>query len=385
MTLFMLAASCLGADVPTVSSSGSGCGCGASLSGDPHVVGADGDQFSLRGDHLGIYNMLSAPNVSFNAQFKWLPFDSPYSHVRVNGTFARVASWVLRSSTGQNVQAQFFAGTPHSASVYIGQQTITLSDQAGGPASLELSGVSFLLAKKTLTVTTPRWRMVAQSQVGYPHWGTLRMRLHVTSLYHVCNELDVAMPHGILGQTFDCDGKAIDGHMDKYEVLDDGRLTTSRVRGGAVTTRAQAEGAIEGQVADYRVTSPFDVQFNFSRFDSVRAENMLASNWKARNLSLLTGHRRLVTPKPTTRRKLTTSPCTCSWTPPNIYTESGPTGCQCWWEAPGTTNCACCVQSGLVGCQCGGPSASTQAQKETCGACGTWPTIGCPPSGSPSY
>ena len=107
MTLFMLAASCLGADVPTVSSSGSGCGCGASLSGDPHVVGADGDQFSLRGDHLGIYNMLSAPNVSFNAQFKWLPFDSPYSHVRVNGTFARVASWVLRSSTGQNVQAQF--------------------------------------------------------------------------------------------------------------------------------------------------------------------------------------------------------------------------------------------------------------------------------------
>ena len=361
---------------------GSGCGCSASLNGDPHILGAEGDAFSMRGEHLGIYNMLSAPNTSFNAQFKWLPFDSPYSRVKVNGTFARIASWVLRTPrTGQQVRASFLAGTPHSANVYVGQRAVTLSDAVGGPANLELEGLSISLAKKTLTVTTPQWRMVAQSQVGYPHWGTLRLRLQVTALYHVCSDLSAAMPHGILGQTFDCDGKAIDGRKDTYDVLDDGRLTTSRVRGGAITTRAQAEGAIEGQVADYMVPSPFDVQFPYSRFDSTETGLWVASNWLPRNLSLLTGPRRLVesNAKPKARRKLEDrrklSGCSCGWTPPNQWTLSGPRGCDCWWEPAGSGNCACCVDSGAVGCQCGWAGVPQQT-KETCGQCGT--QAGCP-------
>lgn len=356
-------------------SSASGCGCSASF--NPHVVGADSDLFSMRGEHLGIYNMLSAPNASFNTQLKWLPFDTPFSRVKVNGTFARIASWVLRTPrTGQQVHAQFLAGTPHSSSVYIGKQTVTLSDAAGGLANLELEGVSISLAKKTLTVTTPQWRILAQSQVGYPHWGTLRLKLQVTSLYHVCDDRTTAMPHGILGQTFDCDGKAIDGRKDTYDVLDDGRPTTSRVRGGTIKTRAQAEGAIEGQVADYMVPSPFDVHFPFSRFDSIKAGSWSAKNWLKRNLSLLNGTRRAVvgpTAKPNARGKLedprALPGCTCSWTPPNAYTLSGPAGCDCNWEAAGTGNCACCVNEGAFGCQCA-LNVAAQPKYEICGECG---------------
>ena len=111
--------------------SGSGCGCVASLKGDPHVVGADGDLFSMRGEHLGIYNMLSAPNASFNARFKWLPFDSPYSRVKVNGTFARIASWVLRTPrTGREVHVAFHAREPQRAIVTIGPKTVVVRDAA---------------------------------------------------------------------------------------------------------------------------------------------------------------------------------------------------------------------------------------------------------------
>ena len=46
------------------------CCLQASLAGDPHGRGAHGDKFSLRGKHAGIYNMLSAPNVSFSAQVR---------------------------------------------------------------------------------------------------------------------------------------------------------------------------------------------------------------------------------------------------------------------------------------------------------------------------
>jgi len=57
-----------------------------------------------------------------------------------------------------------------------------------------------------------------------------------------------------------------------------------RAVGGVVTTKAQAEGAIEGQVKDYRLASPFSSSFAFSRFSMTRAD--------FRNASLLRGTKR---------------------------------------------------------------------------------------------
>jgi hypothetical protein len=47
--------------------------------------------------------------------------------------------------------------------------------------------------------------------------------------------------------------------------------TISRPRkgiGGEVTHTAMAEGAIEGTHEDYRVSTPFDTNFKFSRFNA---------------------------------------------------------------------------------------------------------------------
>ena len=52
----------------------------ATLAGDPHAVGAHGDTFSVRGEHKGIYSLLSAPNVSFNVQFDQMKFSPSYSN-----------------------------------------------------------------------------------------------------------------------------------------------------------------------------------------------------------------------------------------------------------------------------------------------------------------
>ena len=118
-----------------------------------------------------------------------------------------------------------------------------------------------------LTIETPLWRMTAKSIWTHPHVGIHRVSVQVNSLYPVCGGHDVS-PHGILGQTFDCDGKATNGNYDRYKRLDDGRLVQSRVRGGTVTTRAQGEGALEGTIGDYQLQDWSHTAFAFSRFDA---------------------------------------------------------------------------------------------------------------------
>ena len=75
-------------------------------------------------------------------------------------------------------------------------------------------------------------------------------------------------PHGLLGQTYDRDKLEVNGRRDSYARLDDGRPTASRTSvGGDITTRAKAEGAIEGSADLYEVASAHATEFRFSRFE----------------------------------------------------------------------------------------------------------------------
>ena len=95
-----------------------GCCLTATLSGDPHGKGAHGDKFSFRGSHEGVYNVLSAPNVSWNAQFEDNVFHSPWSRINVNGSFVRNAFWVLRTpETGRAITVAYRSRSPHYAIV----------------------------------------------------------------------------------------------------------------------------------------------------------------------------------------------------------------------------------------------------------------------------
>ena len=288
------------------------CQLTALLNGDPHAVGAHGDKFSLRGEGGKTYSLLSAPNVSLNARFEDEAFVSPYSHVNVDGSFVRRAYWTLRTpATGRLVHIEFRARSPHIANINIAEsgkvgdgtgeslagKSLNISDDVAISGSeFTLEGLKVTLQKKTLTVSTPRWRMSAVGTIGYPHWSVARLGMRVTSLYRTCSE--PVVPHGILGQTFDCDGVAVDGRKDSYDTLDDGTTTRSRSRGGSVTTKAQAEGAIEGRVADYEVGAPHETSFAFSRFDAnastpgVGPRNVMLSGtkrWSRRVLAAAAG------------------------------------------------------------------------------------------------
>jgi len=69
---------------------------------------------------------------------------------------------------------------------------------------------------------------------------------------------DIVAPHGLIGQSWDGDDIGIDGAQDNYTAA-------------VVTTKAMAEGAIEGVAADYEMEDKFATAFKFSRFDAVKA------------------------------------------------------------------------------------------------------------------
>ena len=70
----------------------------------------------------------------------------------------------------------------------------------------------------------------------------------------------------------DRDRFELNGRRDDYARLDSGQHTAARTAaGGDVTTRAMAEGAIEGSLADYRMASGFATDFRYSRFDATAA------------------------------------------------------------------------------------------------------------------
>lgn len=62
-----------------------------------------------------------------------------------------------------------------------------------------------------------------------------------------------AAPHGIVGQSFDGDGRPRVGRRDVYDRP-------------VVRTSAMAEGAIDGVADDYRVAWPFETEFRYARF-----------------------------------------------------------------------------------------------------------------------
>ena len=64
-------------------------GASASITGDPHVHGAHGDSFDFKGEHGGIYVLLSTARLSLSARFVHEGFTTPYSKLHVRGSWIR--------------------------------------------------------------------------------------------------------------------------------------------------------------------------------------------------------------------------------------------------------------------------------------------------------
>lgn len=128
-----------------------------------------------------------------------------------------------------------------------------------------------------LSITTGNWEVNVWSK-RFPNPaanpGKALLNVAVSATYDA--DHDVVAPHGLVGQSYDGDGVAVDGNVDDYT-------------GKEVTTQAMAEGAIEGTAAEYKVSGPFATDFKYTRFDATAA--------KARDVSKLTGVKKVAAKK----------------------------------------------------------------------------------------
>jgi len=88
--------------------------------------------------------------------------------------------------------------------------------------------------------------------------GKALLDVKIAALYDA--DHDAGAPHGLIGQSYDGDSIAVDGAQDSYT-------------GREVTTKAMAEGAIEGVAADYQMASKLATAFKYSRFDASSAQH----------------------------------------------------------------------------------------------------------------
>jgi len=251
---------------------------------DPHLFFAHGGRADLRGEHNTWYNMLSAKNTSVNIFFEHSDFHNPYKLIH-GSKMSMLAMTVRTSITGQMVQISFNATAG-------GVQRALVRTAAGnrwvthGSNRLTIENVQLIMREKkmgnighgmALTVSTGRWEVQAWSK-RYPNPaanpGKALLNIKIDARYDA--DHDVVAPHGIIGQSFDGDGVGIDGAIDDYT-------------GKEITTKAMAEGAIEGTAADYKMASPFETAYVYSRFDAISA--------KPRDVTKLTGRKKSVSNK----------------------------------------------------------------------------------------
>merc|ERR1712113_1137547 len=240
------------------------------VSKDPHFQLPHGGRADFRGENNAIFNLLSAKNVTMNVKIS--DADFAWNKRVVHGTKMSAAYWVVRTLNNKLISIEFDT-TGKGAIVYEqGVETpIVLADEQSGEYLRDNLHVQFV-SKNKLRVKTDKWEMAAtKSPFPFPslNKGKILLDVEIAALYDA--DSDVVAPHGIFGQAYDGDKIAVDGAMDVE-------------RDTETHTKAQAEGAIEGTWADYKMDSKFTTQFKYTRFDATSA--------KHRDVSKLTGKKR---------------------------------------------------------------------------------------------
>lgn len=216
----------------------------------------------FRGTDKTIYNFLSAKDLSVNvmtelADFELHPANSS-RHKIVHGSFLTQAHIVARTNTGKTIRTSFYADKIGVKN--IGWANGTVDDEpvfTMGPKVIKtVDDVILKMTYASLYVLTPEFEVIItpyQFRLERNVKG-LHHRLDVQIRLRVPEEKITVAPHGIIGQGWDGDGKAINGEQDVFPTS------------GEFTTYAQAKGAIEGIADDYMLAGPFATAFKFSRF-----------------------------------------------------------------------------------------------------------------------
>lgn len=255
---------------------------------DPHLWFAHGGRADFRGEHNAVYTLLSAKNTSMNVLIQYA--DMKMHNTLVHGSYMHAAYWTLRTNeTGRVIHVEFNVtevhGGPstrdvgHRVAAFVSEEGVQGRKAIYNSAHpFKLENLQVSMTNKTVTVTTGKWVLSATvTQFLYAHHNEgkklLNVKIEPASGY--TPDADEVAPHGIVGQSYDGDGVGINGATDAP--------LAGNWSADEVTTKAQAEGAIEGTIFDYKMPSPFATSFKFSRFDAVAAA--------PRDVSKLSGER----------------------------------------------------------------------------------------------
>ena len=259
---------------------------------DPHLHLAHGGSADFRGEDGKWYALLSAPGVHAAARTRDSVFMLP-TPLMVHGSFFTEVSFVLRGASGMVYGVRSDAAVVGFDVYDVGEagrnwaNPLPIVRRRGVWTDLYIEDIGVYYKQATVVVRSNGWEVNSTRHPIYNRVsGDAEWRFDITMRMFSGNSGFEAKhgtaskschPHGIIAQSYDGDDLAVDGKKDDY---------TYNRSSPIVTTRAQAEGAIEGQAKDYMMVHPFSTNFSHARFLS-RATDTCA----VRNVQLLTGRK----------------------------------------------------------------------------------------------
>ena len=271
------------------------------LTGDPHLRFAHGGEGDFRGEDGAVYNLLTHTNISVNAMWEMSAFLLPlhWGGMKVRGSFVTDVYLSLKTAdSGGRLRIEYSPNQPPTPIVH-GVSSTPVKRLRVGDKPIEIEDVSIAIESRqggrggkaeVLKVKTAGWRLEASSRLIWRSTVPGKKQIDLSlapqrdPLAPQRNDGFVVAPHGLLGQSYDGDQIAVDGRVDHYNELWKAQGSTHEI-----TTRAQAEGAIEGSGDDYKMTEFFATDFKYSRFSAAQAP--------VRNVTRLSGaHRTALRP-----------------------------------------------------------------------------------------
>jgi hypothetical protein len=259
---------------------------------DPHLHLAHGGSADFRGEDGKWYALLSAPGVHAAARTRDSVFMLP-TPLMVHGSFFTEVSFVLRGASGRAYGVRSDAAVVGFDVYDVGEagrnwaNPLPIVRRRGVWTDLYIEDIGVYYKQATVVVRSNGWEVnstrhpIYNRVSGDPEWRfdiTMRMFSGDSGFETKYGTASKSChPHGIIAQSYDGDDLAVDGKKDDY--------TYNRSR-PIVVTRAQAEGAIEGQARDYMTVHPLSTNFSHTRFLASTKDSCAT-----RNVQLLTGRK----------------------------------------------------------------------------------------------
>lgn len=232
---------------------------------DPHLHLAHGGRTDFRGEDGALWNILSHENVSLSMKTEDATFR--LDQAIIYGSFMTEGHIIVRTNASKLFRASVFAKnvdqrhalTPSSTQMACSRASTSPMKPATLPSRMRCDDVVAIASGQKLRVILSAWIVELSTSTIFDSIDGPTNRIDIAIQLRSNEESLQSFPHGLIGQSWDGDKQAIDGALDVYP-------TTGEFR-----TTAMGEGAIEGVAGDYRLSSPFQTEFKFSRFGRRRA------------------------------------------------------------------------------------------------------------------